>query len=503
MPAPQVTPPPPSAGGDVYASISNKSPAIDYTALAEQARQANPATPPVDYDALADQARQSAGPSTPPPTPSWLDRAQNLPYVGPAVGTAVGLGKSVMGTAQGLTKLVDSVPGVGPMIAKMPGHTPVLDSRPTSTSQTVGKVTGDIGQFFALPVGKLAEAAKVGQPLFDLAVRSALEAGNAAAVQSAQQGSTEGAGRTAAITGAVTGGTGAALGALRPVGNIAEHTLIKPVTRDINDGFQIANIWKNNLGGSLQETYDKARAKLNDLTGQLRTALGANPSPTVDIPGALARTEQTLRAGGVKTYSRATQKAIDDFQEELSYWAKNGQLAPNGMADPAAANEIKQVVGERGAWLSQAGRRGVDEDADAKERVANEFYRQLRGDIETQSGQPANVKAINKQIGEILPITRAVIRRIPIEARQNVISLPSMVALSHGGPSGAGLFILNQLLKSGQFANATQGALVPTAGAVGRVTGIGTAMTSPPPQPPMAVSHTPTQGPPVPPGMGQ
>jgi hypothetical protein len=450
------------------------------------------ATPEMMQGAVNDWMREHG----PPPTPTWLDRAQNLPYVGPAVGTAVGVGKSLMGTAQGLTKLVDSVPGVGQMIAKMPGHTPILDSTPTSTSQQVGKFAGDVGQFFALPVGKVAEAAKVGQPLFDLAVRSALEAGNAAAVQSAQKGSTQGAGRTAAITGAVTGGMGAALGALGPLGQKAETALIKPTSADIGDGFKTANIFKHGVGGNLEDTYTKTRAKLNDLTTQLRTALGANPQPTVDIPGALARTEQTLRAGGVKTYSRATQKALDDFEEELGYWAKNGQLAPNGMADPAAANEIKQVVGEKGAWLSQAGRRGVDEDANAKEQVANEFYRQLRGDIETQSGQPANVRDINKQISELMPIQRAVIRRIPIENRQNVISLPGIISLSHGGASGLGLFLLNHLLRSGEFANATQGAgsLVPVAGAVGRAAGVTSGLTSGPPQPP-------NSGPPVPSGI--
>ena len=84
--------------------------------------------------------------------------------------------------------------------------------------------------------------------------------------------------------------------------------------------------------------------------------------------------------------------------------------------------------------------------------IYTKFYRQLRQEIEKKA--PEGIRSINKQISELIPISHAIIRRIPVAERNNVFSLTDIISggLSFGNPKAVGLFIANRLTKSGQFA---------------------------------------------------
>ena len=64
------------------------------------------------------------------------------------------------------------------------------------------------------------------------------------------------------------------------------------------------------------------------------------------------------------------------------------------------------------------------------------------------------MKEINKQLSDLIPISHAIIRRIPVAERQNVLSLTDIISggFAIGNPKAMGLFALNRLTKSGSFA---------------------------------------------------
>jgi hypothetical protein len=233
------------------------------------------------------------------------------------------------------------------------------------------------------------------------------------------------------------------------LGQKTASQLIRASDRDVKNGFQIGNVFKYQLGGTLQQTLEKSTAKLTDLSQQLRALLtrpGASGNvPKVDVWGAFQKTIQELRGNSASTFgtNASIQRAIETLQKE-PHWMK----LQHGLADLAEANEIKQGVGHLGAW--NYGQR--DLDAATFEKVANVFYTHLRESIEQAAAStgPSNLRSINRQMGEIMAIRDAVIRRMPIADRQNLVSLGDKIGLSAGSWT---LVALNQLWKSGQAAN--------------------------------------------------
>jgi hypothetical protein len=78
----------------------------------------------------------------------------------------------------------------------------------------------------------------------------------------------------------------------------------------------------------------------------------------------------------------------------------------------------------------------------------------LKEQIETAS--PAGVQEINKQISELIPVMNAVVRRIPVEARQSPLTMTGMMTLGFATfePRALSLTALNLASKSGRVANA-------------------------------------------------
>ncbi len=137
------------------------------------------------------------------------------------------------------------------------------------------------------------------------------------------------------------------------------------------------------------------------------------------------------------------------------------------MVNIADAQDMKQAVGYMGSW-----NHGVrDADSTAMETVANTLYSKIRAAIESASGQSQQVKDINRQFNEIIPIKNAILRRIPVEARREIISLKEAIGIATLNPAGMGLSLADRALRNGSVANAlVQAGKAPAAtGAVGGV----------------------------------
>jgi hypothetical protein len=133
--------------------------------------------------------------------------------------------------------------------------------------------------------------------------------------------------------------------------------------------------------------------------------------------------------------------AIEKLRNEIS--SVSGQ---NGLVSIPEAQLVKRASGHFGAWTY-----GVPTpEATASQKVYNTFYNELKTAIE--EGSPDGVKAINKEISNLIPVMNALIRRIPVAERNSAISLTDIITLSAASlePRALALSLANFASKSGR-----------------------------------------------------
>jgi len=234
-------------------------------------------------------------------------------------------------------------------------------------------------------------------------------------------------------------------GTSKKLGENIQKSLIKPTKTDISDGFRVENIKKYNLGGSLSQTLEKTNSKLNDLTKQLYSKLGSRKDTVIDLNEAASETANRLLKDKSKYFGNVN--SVKNVLGKLS--SEIEETSGNGLVDLMEAQAIKKAAGVKGAWVFGH----ADPDAEAIEMVYTKFYQVLREEIEKKA--PEGVREINKQIGELIPISHALIRRIPVAERNNAISLTDLISLGFSAvdPKAWGIVGINRLTKSGNFAN--------------------------------------------------
>lgn len=309
-------------------------------------------------------------------------------------------------------------------------------TKPVGTAEKAGAIAAQIGEFALPGVAGLSTGAKA--PLLARAAGSAIESGAVTALQTG--GNQKDIVRNALIAGALPIVSAAVKPMAKSIGLKIETSLIKPTKPDIADGFKTENIFKYELGGTLQQSAEKAHTKIQSLSDDLTQAIGAS-NKKLDLNSILDDTAKDLRQTKMGSFGLNTkvQKAVDFLKDEIK------AVTDDGVVSLTEAQQIKRSVGKLGAW--QYGVR--DPEANALERAANAFYTKLKGAIEKSS--PANVAGINKQLSELIPIENALVRRLPIAERNNLLGLGDLVSLvpSFTSASNFWLFALNKLAKSG------------------------------------------------------
>lgn len=243
-----------------------------------------------------------------------------------------------------------------------------------------------------------------------------------------------------ALTAGVIGGFGKLIG---KIGDKIQTSVIRPTSHDLRDGFSLDTIKQYNLGGNLNTTLSKTQSKLDDLSTQLNAKL-ANSPERVDLSKIYAETmDDLVNKNKFKGFSTNTkiQGALDDLGGEIG-------VVGNELSIPEA-QLVKQAAGRSGAW--EYGK--VDPEAKARELVYTTFYNKLKTQIEKSS--PEGVREINKEISKLIPVSNAVLRRIPVAERNNLISLTDMIGLvgSTVNPASLGITLTNLISKSGTAGN--------------------------------------------------
>lgn len=208
---------------------------------------------------------------------------------------------------------------------------------------------------------------------------------------------------------------------IKKVGQKIQFSVLKPNKADIADGFKVENVNKYKLGGNVGETLEKGKEGLKTRSKELKTVL-SDADGKVDLNNVLDRTKQRL--AGQTAQNVGVNKAI---QNELTNLGEEIKIISEKPVNLLAANTVKQGAGQLGAWAY-----GKPEfDAQAKEIVYNTFYYELKTAIEKTSQSP-QVAILNKEIQEILSITNAALRRLPVAERNQIFGLTEAVGAAMG-----------------------------------------------------------------------
>jgi hypothetical protein len=363
----------------------------------------------------------------------------------------IGMGKGAAHTSLGISRFLGAVPP----------ETTLGDigiSEPTNQLQRMGYTTEQILEFVG--GGGAARGAIRGIGGRGILAGGLAEGVGAGTVSMAQTGDPRAASFDAALDSILTVGFGAAGKGLKYVGRRAMRTAINPSRVDINQGFDVENIFKYNLEGTLPQMARKVNARMSELSNDLRASIAKHGDVEIDLYELIQNAEKEMRASGAK-YSfqiaemgPAVEKvfgAIAAFMPDFAARMKAGLPLTVGLSD---AQSFKQAVGLLGSFTKSF----PDVNPQALEMFADALYTQLRKAVEV--GAP-EVRAINKQLSELIPINDAVIRALPDAAKKRMLELGELILISGAAESMlgdapiakatgsiAGLILISKMLRS-------------------------------------------------------
>ena len=332
---------------------------------------------------------------------------------------------------------------------------------PEGTAENIGFATERIAEFLA-PSGSVNKLATLAGETAAKVVPTAVKTGARLLGEGAVQGTAAFA-QTGIQRGKIDAETktAAIISTLFPfisegvsrVGTQIMNKTIKPSVTDIKNGFKIENVKKYGVGGSLNTSLTKTTNKLNELASTLDDKL-ATSDATIDISRAFKETADELKNKKSLMFGqvRDVNAGIDDLAADL----QDFQNAFGGELDDftkvpirIANNQIKRGAGTKGAWVYGK----IDKNAEAIDKVYSVFYNKLKKQIEEVG--PKGISELNKQMHELIPIQSALLKRIPVADRSNIVGLESSMALlgSVFDPRALAVFVPTYLSKKAAFGN--------------------------------------------------
>ena len=120
-----------------------------------------------------------------------------------------------------------------------------------------------------------------------------------------------------------------------------------------------------------------------------------------------------------------------------------------GMLDLEQAQNLKMYLGKTSSWLD--GLERLDKTDRAMPVVAEKMYFKLRDAIETVT-PPGEMKKVTDKLAKLIPIQKAIIKRIPIEERNSLVNISETFSvvqgITHRDPTGILFALVNRGLRS-------------------------------------------------------
>jgi hypothetical protein len=388
-----------------------------------------------------------------------------LKGAGSTLAGASSLGQQALDSTVG--KGLDFITGEKLTPTKTANQTFSKALKPKGRAEKVGFAAERIAEFLVpsskianLERGVTASIAGRGAGLAKVGIRAGVEAVYNGGLTAAQQGTFRNDAKTAALVGALFPVGGAVLGAGRKlvgkgVTAVGEQLLqkqIKPLEGAIKEGFDIANVKKYGLAkGNLPQMLTSTENKIHSLYDDLTKVLEKTNQPhSINLNEVFESTTKRLTKGDMPSRAKlfgegaSTTRYLDNLKEEIA-----NVSGATGEVDNLTAQIVKQASGRKGAWAYKF----PDKDSTAIERVYNTFYDEIKKSLEKVGG--SEVASINKQISELIPISHALIKRIPVRDRQNALSMVDNMSLFGAilNPKALAITGVDRILKNPRFAN--------------------------------------------------
>ena len=378
--------------------------------------------------------------------------------------TIKGAGKGVLSTLRNTSSLGEKMLGgiwkailpkqlEKPFETKQTGAESLISEdliRPEGGWQKAGFMAEQIAEFL-IPSTKLSKA-EAGMKLLPKMVTEATFLGGLTAMQKGEVGDDA---KLAAIIGVAFPLAGVTwqkgkyyIGkGMQTTGKKIMSSVMRPYIADVKDGFKMDYVFKHDLGGTLSEMLYKTSNKLNYMGAKLSGALKSSDD-VIDLNLVYKSTKTKLIGKSVKAKRFGEVGSINNVLKQLKNEITK-TTSKAGKANLIDANFIKRGAGAKGAWVYGM----VDKDARATAKVYTTFYQELKTAIEKAG--PKNIQTINKTISELIPIQNAILRRIPVAERNNLLSLTDTLGLfaTIFDPRALAATGVNSLLKSAKVGN--------------------------------------------------
>lgn len=204
------------------------------------------------------------------------------------------------------------------------------------------------------------------------------------------------------------------------LGKRIQNVELRPSQADYRSGFDINNVSKYDVAGSIPEVLDKTQKRI---AGYMQTvdkiAQEYGDPQVVSYKDALDSVKERYLGQGKSLNQKAYQDAVDRLGYELDLnnpgWREgNLDSFKNGL-------QTKRLAGIQAAFEHDP----IKKLSTPSEDVYNQFYISLKKQLE--SAAPKEFAEANKAISELIPIQNAALRRIPIATRNNVVSLSDLL----------------------------------------------------------------------------
>lgn len=205
---------------------------------------------------------------------------------------------------------------------------------------------------------------------------------------------------------------------------IAEST-IRPTKADIDAGFDVKNVAKYDvLRGDLAESLDETQRRISGYNDTVKEVVRKYGDPMViDAQTAIANVRKNLTGEGKSLSSGRYEKILDEVEESMDTfipdWRTRKLSAEEGI-------KLRREAGKQAVFHHDPLNKG--ENA-LREQVFNDIYLGMKKELDTNL--PPQFQGANEAMSELIPIQHAILRRIPVAERQNVIGLTdSMTSLA-------------------------------------------------------------------------
>jgi hypothetical protein len=239
---------------------------------------------------------------------------------------------------------------------------------------------------------------------------------------------------------------------IKEAGESIQQRVIKPTQKDIKAGFKIENVSKYDVGGNLGDSFvrvkDQIKSNMEELNNIVST-IAPKKRYKFDLENYVDELESKYKTGGVQLLGQGKKvlSEVENLKGELDLaLGNNWRDNLSGFEDVL---DIKRRAGLNAAFMHDI----TKSQPTPEEKVWTDFYMLLKDKLEKEA--PPEFQAVNRRLSDLIPIEQALIRRIPIAERQNVLNVADIVSLSASAidPRALTIGVLNRVLKSGTVAN--------------------------------------------------